>query len=225
MTAHLPAAGHAGDYQRLRELTERYSRFHKSALGLGHLYGALVLPLTLWLGRSGLSDQGLLLWAALAALGLLVTILLTRRRYQLLGQVDEQERPSRATLWGLIAGALVAYGVGLALENAGLIQSAFPMFATLPAQSGAVLFAALVGVLGMTYRTPTLGLTLLLFAATLLGSRAEFAEPWRYTVQTVAVLLISAFLVFLAGRQHREGQQILRELTDLRRRLELGVGV
>lgn len=224
MTTHqtIPSQ-HPSDYQRLSQLTEQYSRFHKSALGLGHLYGALVLPLTLWLGRSGTSTQNMFIWAIFAALGLLVTAVLSRRKYQLLGQVNEQERPHKGMVWGIIVGSLAAYGVGIALENAGIIQSAFPMFDTVPAQSGAIFFSAVVGLLAMSYRTPTLGLTILLFAATLLGSRTVFAEPWRYTIQSMSILVISAFLIYLAFRQHREGQRILSELTSLRQRLGLGM--
>lgn len=221
MTA--PQPPRPDDYRRLSDLTGQYSRFHTRALGLGHLYGALILPLTLWLGRSGTSNQTVLIWAMFAALGLLVTISVTRRQYQKLGQVDRQERPSKAMLWGMLVGVVITYGLSTALENAGIIQSVFPLFDTMPAQTGAIFFSALIGLLLMTYRTPTPGLSILMFAATLLGSRSTFAEPWRYTLQTAAVLLVSAFLVYLALRQHREGQRILGELTSLRQRLGLDV--
>lgn len=213
------------DYARLQTLTERYARFSASALGLGHLYGAAVLPLTLGLARSEASAPALMLWAAAVALGFIGVVRLTRRHYQTLGAVEERPRTGGGFSWGLLAGAGAAALALWLAERGGWVEGAFPAFRDLPWSAVLVLLLAAPAVFRLVDQshTRTAGLGLLLLGATLVGGRSEFAEAWRGAAQVAVVLGLSLFLIWLALRQHAEARRVAAELREMRTRLGLTV--
>lgn len=223
MTTNLP---NPADYARLQSLTQAYSRFSHNALGLGHLYGATVLPLTLWLGRTLDQPRLLNLWTLAVAVGFYLVIKAAQARYQTLGEVKERPTSDRF-LMGLMSGVGVMALLSAVLVSAGFLTWAelMPVLAddTQATQAIVVLLAALPALIRLVKiaRTPTMGLVL--YAAVLVGSRADDLAPWRVGVQWGAVALVSAFLVYLAVRQHREGQRIGAELREMRARLGLAV--
>ena len=222
MTMNLP---NPTDYARLQALTERYARFSASALGLGHLYGAAVLPLTFLLARSEVSAAGLMLWAAAVALGFTGVVRLSRRHYQTLGAVEERPRAGGAFAWGLLAGAGAGTLLAWLAERGGWVQAAFPAFRDLPWSALLALLLAAPAVFRLVDQphTRTTGLGMLLLGATLVGGRSAFAEPWRETAQVAAMMGLSLFLIWLALRQHAEARRVAAELRGMRARLGLTV--
>ncbi|MDL2343949.1 hypothetical protein QOL99_07270 [Deinococcus sp. MIMF12] len=222
MTVNLP---NPGDHARLQTLTERYARFSASALGLGHLYGAAVLPLTFLLARSEVSAAGLMLWAAAVALGFIGVVRLTRRHYQTLGAVAEWPRTGGGFSWGLLAGVGVGALLAWLAERSGWVTEAFPAFRDLPWSALLALIAAAPAVFRLVDQshTRTAGLGLLLLGGALVGGRSVFAEPWRGAAQLAVLLGLSLFLVWLALRQHAEARGVAAELREMRARLGLTV--
>ncbi|MPY65414.1 hypothetical protein F8S09_01735 [Deinococcus sp. SDU3-2] len=223
MTMNLP---NPADHARLQSLTQAYSRFSHNALGLGHFYGAAVLPLTLWLGRTLDQPRLLSLWTLVVAVGFYLVIKAAQARYQTLGEVKERPASDRF-LMGLLSGVGVMALLSAVLVGAGVFTWAelMPALAgdTQATQAVVLLLAALPALVRLvkTARTPTMGLVL--YAAVLVGSRADDLAAWRVGMQWGAVALVSAFLVYLAVRQHREGQRIATELREMRARLGLTV--
>ncbi|GAA0503690.1 hypothetical protein [Deinococcus depolymerans] len=219
MTAHHPDPA---DYARLQDLTARYSRYSASALGLGHLYGAVTLPLTYLLARADLNAPALMLWAAAVSAGFVIVVRLTRRQYQTLGAVTEQARSQRGFVWGLLAGAGSGTLLALLAERTGLIGSAFPALAPLALPSGLALLLALTGTVRLTGRadTRTVGLGLLLCGA-LIGGHTDFTDSWRVTAQWAVTAALSLGLIWLGWTQHVQARQVAADLRDLRARLGL----
>lgn len=222
MTLNLP---NPTDYARLQTLTERYARFSASALELGHLYGAVVLPLTFLLARSEISAAGLMLWAGAVALGFSGVVRLTRRHYQTLGAVAERPRVGGAFSWGLLAGVGATVLLAWLAARGGWVTEAFPAFRDLPWSALLVLLLAAPAVFRLVAQSHTraAGLGMLLLGAALVGGRSAFAEPWRGAAQLVVVLGLSLFLVWLALRQHAEARRVAAELREMRAHLGLTV--
>lgn len=220
MTARHPEPA---DYARLQELTARYSRYSASALGLGHLYGAVTLPLTYLLARADLNTPALMLWAAAVSAGFVIVVRLTRRQYQTLGAVTEQARSQRGFAWGLLAGAGAGTVLSLLAERTGLIGSAFTALAPLALPSGLALLLALTGTVRLTGRadTRTVGLGLLLLCGALIGGHIDFTDSWRVTAQWAVTAALSLGLIWLGWTQHVQARQVAADLRDLRARLGL----
>ncbi|WP_189072435.1 hypothetical protein [Deinococcus sedimenti] len=220
MTAHHPDPA---DYARLQDLTARYSRYSASALGLGHLYGAVTIPLTYLLARADLNAPALMLWAAAVSAGFVTLVRLTRRQYQTLGAVTEQTRSQRGFAWGLLAGAAAGTLLALLAERTGLIGSAFPALAPLTVPSGLALLLALTGTVRLTGRsdTRTVGLGLLLLCGALVAGHTDFTEGWRVTAQWFVITALSLGLIRLGWTQHTQARRVATDLRDLRARLNL----